>query len=193
MDKTDPIQLVAYINKNLDENISITKSEIELKMGKDTARKLLNRGGYFLDNIEKQFVFNTDKLEQLKQKKAQIKKDKSSLNVDLQANLQIEQTGKNKPINKNKQGKETLIQQELEAIQGIRMELQAVLEQFKSVDKKIPLEAMDDIYTDFKGVLQGTTIQLYMEVWEKLDVYVRSQKVNKKTVVNQAIWDFLNR
>ena len=48
-------------------------------------------------------------------------------------------------------------------------------------------------FTKFTGLLQGTTLQLHREVWEGLDDFCKKHKVSKKAVVNEAIWDFLQK
>ena len=50
---------VEFINEKLRSGLSITKIEQELKLGKDTIRKRLNRHGYKYNKDLKQFEFNS--------------------------------------------------------------------------------------------------------------------------------------
>ncbi|MGE7920009.1 hypothetical protein ACQKM9_13890 [Viridibacillus sp. NPDC093762] len=49
------------------------------------------------------------------------------------------------------------------------------------------------IVKEFNGRLQGTTLQLYAEVWRELDDFVKKYQLSKKAVVNQAIWEYLEK
>lgn len=54
----DMDETVIYVNKRLKEGYSIAKVERELKYGKDTLRKKLNRANYFFNKEQNQFIIN---------------------------------------------------------------------------------------------------------------------------------------
>lgn len=54
----DMDETVIYVNKRLKEGYSIAKVEKELKYGKDTLRKKLNRANYFFNKEQNQFIIN---------------------------------------------------------------------------------------------------------------------------------------
>lgn len=89
-------------------------------------------------------------------------------------------------------GEEILALKELVAfkseLEGFREALQSPTQAGIGNVVESPLE-----FTKFRGLLQGTTLQLHSEVWEALDGFCKKYKVSKKAVVNEAIWDFLKK
>ncbi|WP_297638789.1 hypothetical protein [uncultured Clostridium sp.] len=76
---------IRYVNEELKKGLSITKIEKNLKLGKDTLRKRLNKQGYNYDKMQKQFIEsainkNIDK---------DIKQQESiKINIDKMSNLE---------------------------------------------------------------------------------------------------------
>jgi len=54
-DNSSIFNQVQFVNKKLQEGNSVTQIEKNLKLGKDTLRKQLNRAGYFFNRKNKQF------------------------------------------------------------------------------------------------------------------------------------------
>ena len=60
----DMDETVIYVNKRLKEGYSIAKVERELKYGKDTLRKKLNRANYFFNKEQNQFIITNTNVTQ---------------------------------------------------------------------------------------------------------------------------------
>lgn len=140
----------------------------------DSLRRLMGNQGYIWDRKANQYIQkNTNK------------------NVSEQTN-KVEQK-QTKPKEQGLSDKEI---KELRELIVIKSDLEAILGKFKDIRDIIPNieeETLQEEYTEFQGVLKASTLQLHMEVWELLDDYCKKNKVSKKVVVNQAIWNFLNK
>lgn len=149
-------------------------------------RKLMDRHGYVFDEQLHHYVALPNKDTSTK-----TNKQKST-----STNKQEPTTTINKPV--GKQRKSTLQPDYL--TQKDVVALKKIIEEFSSL--RDSLEAQKEVsgtmesplaYSSFKGSLQPTTLQLYSGVWEDLNAFCEKHKTTKKTVVNQAIFDFLRK
>lgn len=60
----DMDETVIYVNKRLKDGYSIAKVERELKYGKDTLRKKMNRANYFFNKEQNQFIITNTNVTQ---------------------------------------------------------------------------------------------------------------------------------
>lgn len=182
----DVEKLAQFINAKLVEGYSTAEIERKiLKVGKDTARKKLNRGGYVYDKELNKYMYAPKPQEEKEEK---IKEPITIENKPVQTNKHdVEQTKTNK-----EEG--VFTPQNFEEFMTLQKDLKALLETFKSSGTVINLEPhQEPTYSDFRGVLQGTTLQLYKEVWDALEAFIQANKLTKKVVVNQAIWEFIQK
>ena len=49
-------ELVKYVNDKMRNGLSMTQIEKEMKVGKDSIRKKLNRNGYKFNNNKRQYI-----------------------------------------------------------------------------------------------------------------------------------------
>jgi len=176
-------KLVHFINAKLQDGYSTAEIERKiLKVGKDTARKKLNRANYVYNKELNQYEYAP-----------KIKEEKIKEPVTIE-NKPVEPS---KPIIKQtKTNKEegVLTPQNFEEFMALQKDLKALLETFKNSGTVINLQPhQEPLYSDFKGILQGTTMQLYKEVWDALEEFIQANKLTKKVVVNQAIWEFIQK
>lgn len=101
-------------------------------------------------------------------------------------------------INKNNEG--TNKQEETKTNKGLSDEDIAMLNEILVLYRSNQISMAETTATtqttelvDFKGVLKSTTLQLYKGVWDLLDEYAHKSKLSKKTIVNNAIWDYINK
>jgi uncharacterized protein (DUF849 family) len=176
-------KLASFINTKLNNGYSTAEIERKiLKVGKDTARKKLYRSNYIYNKETNQYEYAP---------KPQEEKKKEPVTVE---NKPIEPS---KPIVKQtKTNKEesVLTPQNFQEFMSLQQDIKALLETFKNNGTVINLEPhREAVYSDFKGILQGTTLQLYKEVWDALEEFIQANKLTKKVVVNQAIWEFIQK
>lgn len=179
----DVEKLAQFINAKLVEGYSTAEIERKiLKVGKDTARKKLYRANYIYNKEINQYEYVP------KQQEEKAKEPITIENKPVQINKHdVEQTKTNK-----EEG--VFTPQNFEEFMALQKDIKALLETFKSNGTVINLEPQQEpVYSDFRGILQGTTMQLYKEVWDALEEFINANKVTKKVVVNQAIWEFIQK
>lgn len=161
---------VVYINELLSTGHSTTTIERAFNLGKDTLRKRLKRGGYHYNKDTHSYVLVTA--------------TEGTGPVDVQHPTRVT-TNKNKQDNDLQLTKADIVAlKKLISISNDLVDLKEALQ--KKPDVGSTLE-----FTEFTGLLQGSTLQLHKEVWEALDGFCKKHKVSKKAVVNQALWEFL--
>lgn len=148
-------------------------------------RKLMARNGYVWSDTDNTYVLST-------------KQEQTELNNKV--TTPVRHVKKQTQTSPNKQqGALTLTQEEILELRDMlvlfRSHLNGHIGDFVAVGDatfREPAEAPIP-FTKFKGLLQGTTIQLHTEVWEGLDAFCKQNKLSKKAVVNESIWDFLKK
>lgn len=160
---------VEFVNEKLKNGLSITKVEKELKLGKDTLRKRLNKQGYRYNKESKQFEFDSD-FKPTKQQTNRPTKTQSNKNTKQQTN---KETIANKDQQKNSE------QLTLEEIKYLKawIKNKKILDQ---EDKKI-------LSDEFKP----TTLEIEVNLYKKLEEYCYANKETKKAVINKALLNYL--
>jgi hypothetical protein len=176
-------ETVSYVNELLSTGHSTATVERALNLGKDTLRKRFSRGGFKYHKETNSYVLAT----------AIEGADPKALGTATVQQPKKVSTNKTKQQTKQTSLLSVEEVEELRKLVGLRADLEAFLRAKKAPISNHKEVYSKDIYSEFKGVLQGTTMQLYHEVWEALDSFVDIHKVSKKVVVNQAIWDFIQR
>ncbi len=161
---------VEFVNEKLKNGSSITKVEKELKLGKDTLRKRLNKQGYRYNKELKQFEFNSDfrptKQQTNRQTKPQINKETK------------QQT--NKATSNNKDQQKNSEQLTLEEIKFLK----AWIKNKKLLDQEEDKKILSD---EFKA----TTLEIEVNLYKKLEEYCYANKETKKAVINKALLNYL--
>ena len=153
---------VEFVNEKLKNGSSITKVEKELKLGKDTLRKRLNKQGYRYNKELKQFEFNLD----FQPTKPQINKETK------------QQTNKATITNKDQQkNSEQLTLEEIKF-------LKAWIKNKKLLDQEEDKKILSD---EFKA----TTLEIEANLYKKLEEYCYANKETKKAVINKALLNYL--
>ncbi|MGL4875055.1 MAG: hypothetical protein ACRC30_10450 [Clostridium sp.] len=148
---------VRYVNGELSKGFSITKIEKNLKVGKDTLRKRLNKQGYVYDKMQKQFII-------------------SAINKNIYKEI-------------NKQEEIKINNNQISNLEGFTKEEIKVLKQIikeKSVKNNNGLKKL--ISDDYKT----TTLEIEINLGKALEQYCYENKLTKKTVINQALINYLN-
>ncbi|MGL5358093.1 MAG: hypothetical protein ACRC9U_03510 [Metamycoplasmataceae bacterium] len=148
---------VRYVNGELRKGFSITKIEKNLKVGKDTLRKRLNKQGFTYDKLQKQFI-------------------ESAINKNIDKD--IEQQKEIKTNNTQISSLTGFTQNEIKILKQIIKE--------KSVKNNNGLrKLMSDDY-------KTTTLEIEINLARVLDKYCYENRLTKKTVINQALINYLN-
>lgn len=148
---------VRYVNGELSKGFSITKIEKNLKVGKDTLRKRLNKQGYVYDKMQNQFIISA-----------------INKNIDKYINKQEEI----KINNTQMSNLEGFTQEEIKVLKQIIKE--------KSVNSNNGLKKL--ISDDYRT----TTLEIEINLRKALEQYCYENKLTKKTVINQALINYLN-
>lgn len=153
---------VEFVNEKLKNGSSITKIEKELKLGKDTLRKRLNKHGYRYNKELKQFESNSD-----------------SQPTKQQTNRQTNQQTNKKTITNKDQQKysEQLTLEEIKFLKSWIMNKKILDWQ---EDKKI-------LSDEFKA----TTLEIEVNLYKKLEEYCYENKETKKAIINKALLSYL--
>lgn len=153
---------VEFVNEKLKNGSSITKIEKELKLGKDTLRKRLNKQGYRYNKDLKKFEFNSD-IQQTKQ----------------QSNTPTK-TQTNKETSTNKDQQKYSEQLTLEEIKFLKSWIMNKKKLDQEEDKKI-------LSDEFKA----TTLEIEVNLYKKLEEYCYENKETKKAIINKALLSYL--
>lgn len=153
---------VEFVNEKLKNGSSITKIEKELKLGKDTLRKRLNKQGYRYNKDLKKFEFHSDLQPTKKQSNSQTN----------------QQTNKETSTNKDQQKySEQLTLEEIKFLKSWIMNKKILDWQ---EDKKI-------LSNEFKA----TTLEIEINLYKKLEEYCYENKETKKAILNKALLSYL--
>lgn len=146
-----------YVNDELSKGFSITKIEKNLKLGKDTLRKRLNKQGYVYDKMQKQFI-------------------ESAMNKNIDKNI-----NKQKEININNN--------QMANLNGFTKEEVNILKQIIKEKSAISNNGLKKLMSDD---YKTTTLEIEINLGKALDQYCYENKLTKKTVINQALINYLN-
>ncbi|MFR8734597.1 MAG: hypothetical protein ACLVE5_13885 [Clostridium perfringens] len=163
MDIKDQLELV---NERLKDGLSITKIEKELKLGKDTLRKRLNKQGYRYNKELKQFEFNSEYQQTNKQINKTTKSETNKLT--------------NKQIITDKEEQKNLNELTLDEIKFLKDWIKKKKLLNQEVDKQI-------LSNQFKP----TTLEIEVNLYKKLEEYCYKNKETKKSVINKALSNYL--
>lgn len=174
------IELLEYVNKKLREGSSISKVERELKLGKDTLRKKLNRANYIYDKKDKQFKINNNAIS----KETQVVSNDSIKNDNKKI---IKETKSNNNKKQSKLSEFDIEIQDLKELINIKDEL---IELVKNTRNNKGISIIEAMSFD-KANRKKATFNLDLGLLEKLKEYEKCNNISKSDVVNIAIKNYL--
>ncbi|WP_040328679.1 hypothetical protein [Clostridium ihumii] len=181
-------ELLELVNGKLKEGSSITRIEKELKMGKDTLRKKLNRSNYIYDKTDKQFKWNNTGI--IKETKA------------IESNTATTTSNNNNGIIKEYQPKyiakevkpskiqNDLTKSDIDAIKELLLIRNELVELVKTTRNNKGVNIIDAMSFN-KANRKKATFNLDLELLEKLKQYEQCNNISKSDIVNIAIRNYL--
>ncbi|MBS5825050.1 MAG: hypothetical protein KID00_14585 [Clostridium argentinense] len=177
----DISEVLLLVNNELQKGKSISKTERDLGLGKDTLRKKLNREGYFYVREKKQFIERNTK---------GITRNKSTDRI-------ISNKGvKKKAISMEEKGNKTLNASEIAEVKELLKVKNELLEMVKvknSSNNKEGISLMEEVISFDKANRKKATFNLDLELLEKLKEYEKCSNISKSDIVNIAIKKLFNK
>lgn len=156
-------ELLDYVNEKLKIGLNVGQIEKEMKVGKDSIRKKLNKNGYKFDNNKRQYI-----------------KIKENNNNNTNEILGIKKTKQEiiKSNNKTKSVPEEhfLTQEEIKI-------LKVIAKNYNKTNTEYKLE----------GEIKARSFKTYKSVVDKFVVYCKENKLCQKDCIAIALLDFMNK
>lgn len=165
-------ELVNYVNEKMKNGLSMTQIEKEMKVGKDTLRKKLNRNNFRYDKNLKKYVCVTNET-QINMSTKYLTENSNNTNIT-QSVYQKDIREKN---NSNKNIKNELFTEEEITI------LKKIVKNYKLSTSDIVLD----------GEIVTRSVRTYKNVLIKFSKYCKDNKLSQKDSIATALKDFMEK
>ena len=171
-------EIVKYVNEKMKNGLSIAQIEKEMKVGKDTLRKKLNRNNFKYDKNLKKYICVTDETHNNLPKKDIEKKLKENVkNKYITQNVIYEETKENSNSIKKSVPEEHIFTEEEIAI------LKNIIRNYKLCTTDIVLD----------GEIVTRSVRTYKNILDKFAQYCKDNKLSQKDSIAIALIEFMKK
>lgn len=171
-------EIVKYVNEKMKNGLSMAQIEKEMKVGKDTLRKKLNRNNFKYDKNLKKYVYVTSETHSNTLKKEIEKKlIENNNNIDITRSITKKETKKNSNSIKNNVPEGHLFTEEEITI------LKNIIKNYKLCTTDVVLD----------GEIVTRSVRTYKNVLDRFAQYCKDNKLSQKDSIAIALIDFMKR
>ncbi|MBC5630533.1 hypothetical protein H8S20_16880 [Clostridium sp. NSJ-6] len=170
-------EIVEYVNEKMKNGLSMAQIEKEMKVGKDTLRKKLNRNNFKYDKNLKKYIYFTSETHSNTSKKEIEKKLIENNNIDITRSITKKETKKNSNSIKNNVPEGHLFTEEEITI------LKNIIKNYKLCTTDIVLD----------GEIVTRSVRTYKNVLDRFVQYCKDNKLSQKDSIAIALIDFMKR
>lgn len=170
-------EIVEYVNEKMKNGLSMAQIEKEMKVGKDTLRKKLNRNNFKYDKNLKKYIYVTSETHSNTSKKEIEKKLIENNNIDITQSITKKETKKNSNSIKNNVPEGHLFTEEEITI------LKNIIKNYKLCTTDIVLD----------GEIVTRSVRTYKNVLDRFVQYCKDNKLSQKDSIAIALIDFMKR
>lgn len=171
-------EIVKYVNEKMKNGLSMAQIEKEMKVGKDTLRKKLNRNNFKYDKNLKKYVYVTSEIHSNTPKKEIEKKlIENNNNIDITRSITKKETKENSNSIKNKVPEGHLFTEEEITI------LKNIIKNYKLCTTDVVLD----------GEIVTRSVRTYKNVLDRFAQYCKDNKLSQKDSIAIALIDFMKR
>lgn len=171
-------EIVKYVNEKMKNGLSMAQIEKEMKVGKDTLRKKLNRNNFKYDKNLKKYVYVTSETYSNTPKKEIEKKlIENNNNIDITRSITKKETKENSNSIKNNVPEGHLFTEEEITI------LKNIIKNYKLCTTDVVLD----------GEIVTRSVRTYKNVLDRFAQYCKDNKLSQKDSIAIALIDFMKR
>lgn len=171
-------EIVKYVNEKMKNGLSMAQIEKEMKVGKDTLRKKLNRNNFKYDKNLKKYVYVTSETHSnTPKKKIEKKLIENNNNIDITRSITKKETKENSNSIKNNVPEGHLFTEEEITI-------------LKNIIKNYKLSTTNMI---LDGEIVTRSVRTYKNVLDRFAQYCKDNKLSQKDSIAIALIDFMKR
>lgn len=171
-------EIVKYVNEKMKNGLSMAQIEKEMKVGKDTLRKKLNRNNFKYDKNLKKYVYVTSETHSNTPKKESEKKlIENNNNIDITRSITKKETKENSNSIKNNVPEGHLFTEEEITI------LKNIIKNYKLCTTDVVLD----------GEIVTRSVRTYKNVLDRFAQYCKDNKLSQKDSIAIALIDFMKR
>lgn len=166
-------EIVKYVNMKMEKGLSMAQIEKEMKVGKDTLRKKLNRNNYKYDKELKKYISVTNEtLINTQEKRIETNNKKDVI----QSVAKVESKGNNIDTEKNVPQGHLFTEEEITI-------LKSIIKNYKLSNTNISLD----------GEVVTRSVRTYKNVLDKFSQYCKDNKLSQKDSIAIAFIEFMNK
>lgn len=171
-------EIVKYVNDKMKNGLSMAQIEKEMKVGKDTLRKKLNRNNFKYDKNLKKYIYVTSETHSNTPKKEIEKKlIENNNNIDITRSITKKETKKNSnSIKNNVPEGHPFTEEEITILKNI-------IRNYKLCTTDIVLD----------GEIVTRSVRTYKNVLDRFARYCKDNKLSQKDSIAIALIDFMKR
>lgn len=171
-------EIVKYVNEKMKNGLSMAQIEKEMKVGKDTLRKKLNRNNFKYDKNFKKYVYVASEIHSNTPKKEIEKKlIENNNNIDITRSITKKETKENSNSIKNNVPEGHLFTEEEITI------LKNIIKNYKLCTTDVVLD----------GEIVTRSVRTYKNVLDRFAQYCKDNKLSQKDSIAIALIDFMKK
>lgn len=171
-------EIVKYVNEKMKNGLSMAQIEKEMKVGKDTLRKKLNRNNFKYDKNLKKYVYVTSETHSnIPKKEIEKKLIENNNNRDITRSITKKETKENSNSIKNNVPEGHLFTEEEITI------LKNIIKNYKLCTTDVVLD----------GEIVTRSVRTYKNVLDRFAQYCKDNKLSQKDSIAIALIDFMKR
>lgn len=171
-------EVVKYVNEKLKSGLSMIQIEKEMKVGKDTLRKKLNRNNFKYDKNLKKYIYVSSETQA-----NTLKKDIKKNSIEKIDNTNVTQSvTKKEIIKKSDSNKKKVIEEQLFTEEEILI-LKNIIKNYKLSNTNVILD----------GKIVTRSVRTYKNVLDKFSQYCKDNKLSQKDSIAIALIDFMKK
>lgn len=171
-------EIVKYVNEKMKNGLSMAQIEKEMKVGKDTLRKKLNRNNFKYDKNLKKYVYVTSETHSnIPKKEIEKKLIENNNNIDITRSITKKETKENSNSIKNNVPEGHLFTEEEITI------LKNIIKNYKLCTTDVVLD----------GEIVTRSVRTYKNVLDRFAQYCKDNKLSQKDSIAIALIDFMKR
>lgn len=171
-------EIVKYVNKKMKSGLSMAQIEKEMKVGKDTLRKKLNRNNFKFDKNLKKYIYVTSKTQD-----NTLEKDIEKKTIYNISDTHTTQSVTKKESSEKSNGNKNKITEEQLFTEEEIMILKNIIKNYKLSNTNIILD----------GPIVTRSVRTYKQVLDKFSQYCKDNKLSQKDSIAIALLDFMNK
>lgn len=171
-------EIVKYVNEKMKNGLSMAQIEKEMKVGKDTLRKKLNRNNFKYDkNLKIYICVTSETYSNIPKKEIEKKLIENNNNIDITRSITKKETKKNSNSIKNNVPEGHLFTEEEITI------LKNIIKNYKLCTTDVVLD----------GEIVTRSVRTYKNVLDRFAQYCKDNKLSQKDSIAIALIDFMKR